>query len=293
MSQQPTNEMTTGVVDVGGARLAYRVGGRGIPTIVLASSVYYPRVFSQNLRQRLQLAFVDLRHWVPSAADFDVEQVTLDTYADDIDRIRQTLGHDRVVVIGHSVHASIALEYARRHADHVVGVVAVGGTPVGDEEADAAGDELWASDASPERKRILDRNLAALASELDGLSPGEQFIRRYVARAPSLWYDPEYDCTWTWEGVTFNWPVFERLGSLFESFDLAGSSPIRVPVLVAHGRYDYAAPYTLWEKHKAELPDVEYRLFERSGHFPQFEEPDRFDSAVLGWIHAIENRAAG
>lgn len=285
-------EPTTGVIELDGARLPYRVEGRGIPTIVLASSVYYPRTFSQNLREHLQLAFVDLRHWVPSDPDFDIDGITLDTYSEDIDRIRQVLGHERVLVIGHSIHGLIALEYARRYPQHVIGAIVIGSPPVAGEELDAAYEAYWESDASLQRKRVLGRNMAALEPELEHLPPGEGYVRTYVARAPAIWYDPEYDCTPLWEGVVFNMPVFQRLGSLFDGYDLAlEAPPIRVPVLVVLGSHDYGVPPNLWEKRRGVIADADYRLFEQSGHTPQLEEPERFDRTVLDWLQGVENRS--
>jgi proline iminopeptidase len=61
-------------------------------------------------------------------------------------------------------------------------------------------------------------------------------------------------------------------------------------VLIAHGRYDYAIPYTLWEEHRHKLPRHSYVLFERSAHAPSLEEPERFDQAVLEWVRGLEPR---
>jgi pimeloyl-ACP methyl ester carboxylesterase len=63
-----------------------------------------------------------------SRPSFRPEQVSAETYADDVNQVvRQALGLGDVVVIGHSIHAINALEYARRYPQHVREVVAVGG----------------------------------------------------------------------------------------------------------------------------------------------------------------------
>ena len=51
---------------------------------------------------------------------------------------------------------------------------------------------------------------------------------------------------------------------------------LRVPILLAHGRYDYVSPYTMWDGIVGALPDATLHLFERSGHQTFFEEPERF-----------------
>jgi len=42
-----------GIVDVDGARLRYYIEGRGPACLVIGSSVFYPRTFSQELAQQV------------------------------------------------------------------------------------------------------------------------------------------------------------------------------------------------------------------------------------------------
>jgi proline iminopeptidase len=288
MTTQGMAQDSAGIVEVEGARLRYRIEGHGQPCLVVGSAICYPRVFSPELREHLQLVFVDLRHFAASAdPSLTPDRITIGTYADDIERVRRTLGLGEVIVIGHSVHGAIALEYARRYPEHVRGVVAVGADPPGDL---AEVERLWEADASEERKGVLARQLAELTPEVRAaLSPADMFVREYVADGPMRWYDPTYDCSWLWEEVVPDMPILERLGGLFETYDLAqGPAAITVPVLIACGRYDYSAPYTLWEEHRHKLPRHSYALFEKSGHFPPFEEPERFDQTLLEWVHGTE-----
>ncbi len=59
---------------------------------------------------------------------------------------------------------------------------------------------------------------------------------------------------------------------------------MRVPILVAHGRYDYTVPHVLWDGIADTLPDATLQIFEQSGHQPFFEEPDRFAEALSEWM---------
>src|SRR4029453_445043 len=106
-----------GIVEVEGAQLAYRIEGHGQPCLVVGSSIYYPRVFSQDLRSHLQLVFVDLRHFAASDPSFSPDRISIETYPDDIEHVSQTLELGDVVVMGHSIHGTIALEYARRYPE--------------------------------------------------------------------------------------------------------------------------------------------------------------------------------
>jgi len=59
---------------------------------------------------------------------------------------------------------------------------------------------------------------------------------------------------------------------------------LHVPILIAHGRYDYVSPYTMWAGIADRLPNATLHLFERSGHQTFFEEPERFDEVVRAWM---------
>jgi proline iminopeptidase len=284
----------SGVVDVDGAQLRYVIEGEGQPCLVVGSSVFYPRIFSEDLRRHVQLVNVDLRHFAdpehPASAEpsFSRDQITIDSYAADIERVRQALGLGDVVVIGHSIHSLIALEYARRYPEHVLGAVPIGGI-AGTEGDEAATDALWETAASPERKELFARRRVTLTPELRAsLSPAEYFVRSYVTRGPWYWYDPEVDSSWLWEDVVPDMPIFERLGELFDPYDLdQGPGEISVPVLVVDGKFDFGAPWTNWEAHAHKLPRHTLAFFERSAHFPSLEEPELFDQTLLAWIGGL------
>jgi len=242
----------------------------------------------------VQLVNVDLRHFVDPAhsvsADpsFSPDQITLDSYAADIEQVRQALGLGDVVVIGHSIHSALALEYARRYPDHVLGVVPIGGI-AGTEGDEAATDALWDSAASPERKELFARRRAELTPELRAsLAPAEFYVRRYVTLGSWYWYDPEVDSSWLWEDVVPDMPILERLGQLLNPYDLAQApGPISVPVLVVDGKFDFGNPWTNWEAHAHKLPRHTLAFFERSAHFPSLEEPELFDQTLLAWIDGL------
>ena len=75
------------------------------------------------------------------------------------------------------------------------------------------------------------------------------------------------------------------LGPLTANWDVTtDTASLRVPTLVAHGRYDYVSPYTMWNGIIDALPDATHHVFERSGHQTFFEEPERFVEVVRGWM---------
>lgn len=96
-----------------GFELNYCIKGQGTPILVVGSSVYYPRLFSENLYKKFQFIFLDHRGFVAPPRTLTPEDYTLDKVLDDIEIARQSLNLEDFIVLGHSGHAFMALEYAK------------------------------------------------------------------------------------------------------------------------------------------------------------------------------------
>jgi proline iminopeptidase len=285
----------SGSIQAGASTLRYKVEGSGTPVLVPGSATYYPRTFSRALRRVLTLAFTDLRHFAeatPGGPAVPVADLDLDTYLEDMDRLRDAVGFHRCVVLGHSHHGCLALEYAKRYPERVTHVVMVGAPPVGVRPTMEAGEAYWVAHASEERKAVLRRNGDALAPDvLAKMSPAEAVVARYVAAGPRYWRDPTYDASWLWRDVPMDMDALAAFKELFVSYQATWDpARLQAPVLVVMGRHDYVVPPTLWDD---ALPgpgvvagpgNVTYRVLEKSGHTPQLEEPRAFDELLLEWL---------
>jgi proline iminopeptidase len=282
VSQQEGN---SGVVSVEGAELHYVVEGKGTPWLGLGHSESQRRILSQELRNHFKLVFVDLRHDAQSNSSLEISKITLDTYLDDIDKVRGTLGLDKAAVFGHSIHSYIALEYARKYPKNTSHVVMTGFTPYS--LAAGVADEFWESDASAERKMVLKQNWEKITEdELSRMPSKERVVKTYTAMAPKLFFDPTYDLSWIYEVVESNQDIARHLFNvIFKNYDIAKRpGRVEIPVFLAIGRYDYLCPYFLWDDRKDVLPNLSYNLFEKSGHFPMVEEQELFDKKLIKWI---------
>jgi proline iminopeptidase len=278
------HQETSGVVSVDGAELHYVIEGKGTPCIVLGHSESARRILSQELRNYFKFVFMDQRHDAQSNSSLEISKITLDTYLDDIDKVRRTLGLDKTAVFGHSIHSLIGLEYARKYPKNTTHVVMSGFAPY---SLAGVADEFWESDASSERKMILKQNMEKIAEdELSRMPSKERVVKTYMAMAPKLFYDPAYDLSWIYEVVESNQDIARHLFQvIFKDYDIA-KRPGRVetPVFLAIGRYDYLCPYFIWDDRKDVLPNFSYNLFEKSGHFPMVEEQELFDKKLIEWI---------
>ena len=280
-----------GSLEVKGTILRYSVEGTGVnPVLVVGSAVYYPRTFSRRLSEVFTLAFADLRHFaLKSRAEHTLDRLTFDMYVSDIERIRAALGFEQFVIVGHSHHGNLALEYAKRYPEKVSRVVIIGSPPVNVERTIEASAEYWESGASEARKAALQRNRDAIDPDLLAkLAPSAAFITEYVADGPKYWYDAHYDASWLWENVPVNMEIIRLFRGLFAAaadYELSWDAErLKAPVLVIMGRHDYAVPHLLWKDVLPKLKNVTYHLFEQSGHTPQLEEQELFDRIFIEWV---------
>lgn len=271
------------IVAADGTKLRYVVEGSGIPCIVVNGS-HYQRVFSKDLRRHLKLVFVDFRHSTEAEAAAKVDDITLDTLLDDIDQVRKALGFDRMAVMGHSLPSLIALEYARKYPEHTSHLILIGSPPfmITPKESEA----FWQSDASEARKLADKRNLERITDEdLKKAPPGKAWKLVFVRNGAHYWYDPSYDSSWMLEGIALNMNLMPHVAGLFKDYDVGKRTRrATTPVFLALGRYDYLVPYHTWDGRKDSFPNLSYNLFEKSGHYPMFEEPALFDQKLIEWM---------
>ncbi|OVE79257.1 hypothetical protein BVY01_02975 [bacterium I07] len=282
----------TGSVTVGKFNLRYKIEGEGIPTIVIGFPNYYSRVFSNNLRSHLRFVFMDHRGSAPSPGSVEVTEFSLNKLVDDIEIVRHRLKLGKVAIIGHSGHAFMALEYAKRYPSSVSHVIMIGIAPDLGPENTKAAEENWQKHASPERKSVLEVNQRQLTNEqLKKMPPSERFIRSYVRNGPTAWFDPKFDSSPLWEGVAANMDMIDYVwGVVFRDIDITkGLDTFNRPVFLALGRYDFlVAPHSTWDQIKGKFRDLTIRIFEQSGHTPPYEEPDRFDAEFLRWMSEMK-----
>lgn len=268
------------IVSTNGAELFYTTRGQG-PACLFLSSIGtkpYERQTPPQLSDRLNLVYVDLRGSGRSTGD--PASLTFDVLADDLDAIRTDLGVDRVAVMGHSILGVLAIEAGRRRPDTFSHVIAVGTTPTGDMAGvTARATAFFEEDASEERKQVLRENLA-------GLGPDASMRQYLFAQTPARFFDPRFDPAPLFEETDTDLSLIQHImTTLTPGWEItAGADSMRVPLFLAHGRYDYTVPYTLWTDIVPRLPNATFQLFERSGHQPFFEEPERFATSLAEWM---------
>lgn len=289
---KPPGQRSSAVLTVDQVELRYVREGRGDPLIVIGSSIYYPRAFSTSLRSHFDIIFADSRHFAagfqPTPAELNA--TTLDTYVDDVEAVRRVLGLERMAVLGHSIHAQIALRYALKYPEHTSHVILVAGVPYAFSEFAAAQEHFWAAFASDERKSIHAANQALLAGALASAPRNRAFATTYRLNSALYWMDPRFDAATLLEGLYDN-RAFGKLAGLIPGKEAIRASleQLSPPTLIVVGRYDYAIPHSVWEALAAGIPRLQVHVLDGSSHSPQTEQASEFDRLLVKWFEDVRS----
>ncbi len=112
-----------GLISVNGTKLFVHREGSGEPAIVIHGGPVldqsYLRPYLTQLGEKLDLVFYDQRLSGRSDGVVDSTSVRLNTFVDDIEALRVTLGLERIHLIAHSWGGLLAMKYAAAHSDRL------------------------------------------------------------------------------------------------------------------------------------------------------------------------------
>lgn len=113
-------------------KLYAKVSGKGRVCIFVhggpgAWSKSFEGMKGNSLEQKLKMVYFDQRGCGRSDAASD-ENYSLDRMIDDIEDIRRSLGVEKIYLLSHSFGGIIATNYAKKHPDHLYGLILLNST---------------------------------------------------------------------------------------------------------------------------------------------------------------------
>ncbi len=247
-------------------------GGPGFDhTYVLCSDAW------DTLAKRRRVVFYDQRGNGRSGALTEAQTCTVADQIADLEALRRELHADKIDLLGHSWGGYLVMAYAARHSEHLAHLII----------ADSASPKWTDTDfifkyVFPEgidRQGVLDFADAVGDTAAAGRSMHEYLRMLFVStekRDEFLSHERDYH---------FSRSVNATLDAELSRIDMwPALQTLAMPTLVLTGRYDInVAPSTAWKIHKA-IRGSKWEVFEKSGHLPYFEEPEKFVRVVEGFI---------
>lgn len=247
-------------------------GGPGLSHIYMWQNDVWPRLAQYQQRDR-QIVFYDQRGTGASALVRPDAPQTMEAQIADLDAVRDHLHFDTIDLVGDSYGGLLAMAYTAAHPERVRRLV------LSDSAAPAWNgivhlfpqvfpDKLEAQ-ARPANPATPTGSQAeqGLRNHFEKIFYSEEKRDAYLAGAKDLGSSPK-----TGADVRKATPSLDLTPAL---------AKFQCPTLVITGRYDMnVAPLTAWKTFRA-IPGARFSIFEKSGHLPYYEEPDKYVQ-VLG-----------
>lgn len=213
----------------------------------------------------------------------DGEPYTHQQFIDDLETLRTILGLGKIVVAGGSYGGHLALEYALRYPENLLGLIL----------RDTAASNQYQGTS---KQRALASKLPGISEDmLDRLFTGQvtsdqEFQAMYGAILPLYWVEATKEQMQhhlnaiRFRHVTHNY-AFSRNQPHFNLVDRLHT--ITVPTLILVGRHDWITPLEASQEIAAHIPNSRLVVFERSGHSPQIEEREKFLAEVGTFLSSL------
>lgn len=279
-----------GMLSLDEASLFYEIVGSGEPIIVVHGGPGLDHEYLQPgldaLGTRNTLIYYDQRGTGRSSAALDASTISFDAFVEDIDALREALGHERVSVLGHSFGSLIALEYARRYPDRTRALILMNPVEPGSryQEETARRQEQRRSEEVAEEMTELRASEAFAARDPATLSRFYRLAFRPVVKDPAIVEELDLDLAGT--TARQGQEVARLLGGSLGTVEWWDRLPsIEAPTLVLHGRYD-APPMDMARELAEAFPLGTFEVLD-AGHFPFAEDRQGLLSAVSSFFAGL------
>lgn len=258
--------------DAGGTPLFVANGGPGFDHTYLHLSDAWDRIAKTR-----KVVLYDQRGNGRSSPLTAGESCTLRDQVEDLDALRAHLHFDKIDLLGHSWGGYLAMAYAARYPQHISRLLIV------DSAAPKWSDTVFLfKDVFPEG--VAREDSAKFSSQMGDKAAEDLLLREYLSM---LFYSPENRdrAMAMMKDVDENRQVNQTVNRDLQRFDLNPELPkFTFPTIVMTGRFDMnVAPVVAYKIHQA-IPHSQLIVFERSGHMPFYEEPEKFIEVVNSFL---------
>ncbi|MFT4413814.1 alpha/beta fold hydrolase [Fredinandcohnia humi] len=259
------------------------------------SEIPYVRKYQDQLEENFTIVHYDQRGSGKSYHFFeDYSNLSTDLHVEDLlaltEYIKDRFSQQKVLLIGHSFGTYIGMKAAAEAPEHFFAYIGIG------QVADSEMSERDSLEYTLKQARFAEnvKDVRKLESLRESVETGEQLtprnlVRKYGGAArlindnldyyTGFLFNPEYnllDVVRYLKGVSISQEILlperkkQNIIKIVTKLDL--------PVYFVMGQYDYMTSVDAAKAYFEELeaPVKEFVLFEKSAHYPQFEEEDEF-----------------
>jgi proline iminopeptidase len=285
-------------INIGDCELYLEEEGEGMPLVLLHGGpgcthhVFHP--WFSRARDYARVIYYDQRGCGLSGYEAGKDGYSVDQAAADLDALRNALGIDRWVVLGHSYGGALAQYYALKYPDRLAGLILVGALP-----------GMWCSLKPGRQFDFLSMReksqMTAINEELNELAKeGKWPYAKYEELVVynnflngdwkrQNFYKPSREsiarkALYEWQSDQKNY-FRSRISNSINKIDMTGAFVgCPIPTLIMEGQWDLT-----WNNDKPDVlkknhPGAKLERFENAGHNIYGEDSDGFFSVIQDFI---------
>lgn len=274
---------------IDGYKINVEVLGEGDPIFFLPggpgnSHDYMQGNFGQYYKTN-KVVFFDFLGRGKSDNAKDVSEYSVESDVDLIEKLRKKLNLGKISLVGHSYGTVPAQAYAIKYPDHVDKMVLINGFHSGAMwQANCDSYNHYAKTHFPERWKKVDsiRALGYVSSDPEHMKIYGSFPTKYIyyhntsLRQNSPKYKHRGWANDVYVAIIGKDGDFDVSGSMINQDYRKELKNVKAKTLVVAGRYDGVSTPEFAVQYKTFMPQAQFVMFEKSGHNPYLEEPEKF-----------------
>ena len=213
-------------------------------------------------------------------------------FVEELGIVRQTLGLDKVHLLGQSWGGMLAMQYALTRPSGLASLI-IASSPASMLQWVAEANRLRTELPPETQQTLLRHEQAGTTDDPAYMDAVMVFYRRHVCRL-----DPWPDClNRSLEKLLQNPEVYNTMNGPSEFYVIGNLKDwditdrlgkILTPTLITSGRYDEATPAIAKTLHEG-IKKSKWVLFEHSGHEAHIEEPERYIQVLEEHLRSVED----
>jgi proline iminopeptidase len=267
------------------------VGDKGPLVIILAGGPgadpgYMQPVFTELSKNYQCVVFEQRGTGRSKLRTYDFRTVNFQAYLEDLEALRTELKQKKLLLLGNSWGAMLALSYAGTYPNRAGAVVSIDSGPIAEEHA--------AAEEANVIRRLLPSELQEIGEweKRKTTDPSLAFGKIQRIMMTAYFQDRQKAA----QSLGLIWPGLNievmRLGyqpefGSLQKFIRSRLRAIKAPVLLVHGRQDPVAEGGVAEAHSL-IRRSQLVLINNCGHLPWLEQPDQFWESVNAFLKALQ-----
>jgi proline iminopeptidase len=271
-----------------------RVGSGDVKVLLLHGGPGFSHEYLANFADHLPAAgyelylYDQLGSWLSDKPE-DPSLWTADRFREEVETVRQALGLDDFVLVGHSWGGMLGIEYALKYQDHLRGLVI--SNMVASIPSYVEGINELRAQIPPDKLAIMERYEQAgdyHNPEYEELLFGELYNKHVCRLDP--WPEPVMN-----DFQHYNQAIYSQMQGPSE-FEVTGTfkdwdrwedlARIEVPTLLIVGRHDTMRVSDIQEMHRR-IPDSQLLICENGSHLANWDDEDAYFAGLLKFLDEL------